>query len=265
MKREMFVRVATATLKQYAGASPEVQAESLAQAMDLVRVAMGEAPAAAPPPQVPLPRPAFPAPNPEALAPAGFEVPASESPYEPEPEPEPEEVAPPEDPPLIVPATRIPDRVERVAPQPANPPARAPKQRLKVEQLSALIQKQTPERVPVEVTMEDGTTRRAVFTRDVISMHAFDSVQVVLYPAGALPSVREAAEVQAVVHLDDLPVDFQALMRNLIEQAAQAIRPRRPIQSVMPPATPGPVKNPKDTYEDPILSVATQNIFNSLG
>ena len=207
MNRDMFVRVATTVLRQMGHNevyTPEQQAEAIAAQMDIFAAVLGDAPPQAPPVPGPPP-PAFPRYNPEAIAPV--------------PEPEPS---------LIIPATRIPDHVEPVAPMAASaPPVRSlrPAGRMKVEELSQLIQERTPNVLTFKVPMEDGTDRPVSFQRNVISMHNFDSVKLVYFPPGALPTAREATEVSAVLHIDDVPLDLPAILKKLEEQAIQSIRP----------------------------------------
>ena len=250
MTRDIFVRVATTALRQNPGRPPEEQAEAIALLMDTVASVLGDAPppvaqALGPPP------PAFPRYNPEAIAPV----------REPEPSPEPE-------PSLIIPATRIPDHVEPVAPMAASaPPVRSlrPVGRMKVEELSQLIQERTPTTLPLDVPMGDGTFRHTSFQRNVISMHNFDSVKLVYFPPNTVPSVRESAEVMVDLHIDDVPFDLPAILKKLTEQAITSIRPQRPVVSQAPAPTSGPVMNPGDTYRDPASSAQVQGLFNSLG
>lgn len=251
MTREMFVRLATAALRQTAGLSPEQQAEAIALHMDIVAQALGDAPA--PPVQAqvvppPLARTSFPAPNPAAVAPAPVQE-------------------PPAEPSLIVPATRIPDDAGALmkARDPEPPRAARPQARMKVEDLSQLIQERTPSSITFDVQMEDGSTRRATFVRNVVSMHAHDSVQLIYYPPNTLPTAREATEVMEVLHVDDVPIDLVAVIQGMKKKAADSLRPRRIPQSMMPSPSSGPVQHSADTYKDPALSAQTQNIFNSLG
>jgi hypothetical protein len=136
---------------------------------------------------------------------------------------------------------------------------------MKVEDLNQLIQERTPSVLTFEVPMEDGTTRRVLFHRDVISMHNFDSVKLVYFPPNTRPSVRESAEVTIDLHVDDVPLDLPAILKKLTEQAIASIRPRRPVVSQAPVPTSGPVTNPGDTYRDPASSAQVQGLFNSLG
>ena len=247
MTRDIFVKVATTALRQNPGRSPEEQAEAIALLMDTVASVLGDAPAPVHQPSAPPP-PAFPRFNPEAIAPV-----------------QPEPVAEPS---LIIPATRIPDHVEPVVP--AAPPVRSlrPSGRMKVEDLSQLIQERTPNHLTFDVPMGDGTNQRVTFARNVISMHAFDSVQLIYFPPGVTMSARESAEVQAVISIDDLPVDLSAILKKLTEQASQSIRPRGPVMSVAPPATSGPVTHSSDNYDDPGLKALTDQtraVFNSMG
>jgi hypothetical protein len=283
MERKMFVRLATIVLAQHGVGNPEAKAEAIAAKMDELQTILGNAgPEPAAPSAPPAPRPAFPAANPEAVVP----VPVPDMPvYEAEPvdtafEPLPAVAPEPAQAPLIVTDTRMPDPEERAAYAAARTPRnpeplrslRQPPARLKVEELSALVQKNTPERLQLNVPNTDGTTIRAIFQRDVISMHAFDSVRVVLYPPNASPSVREVAEVQKILHVDDAPFDFPAILNELARQAADSIRPRRPIVSVPPPPASGPVQPSKPyadgspaTVNDPTTLNQTQAVFGSLG
>ena len=231
MTRDIFVRVATTALRQNPGRSPEEQAEAIASLMDTVASVLGDAPppvqhVASPPP------PAFPRFNPEAIAP----VP---------PAPETEQ-------PLIIQATRIPDYVEPVAPMAASaPPVRSlrPSGRMKVEDLSHLIQERTPAYLTFPVPMGDGTYQNVTFQRNVISMHAFDSVKLTYYPAGARASVMEAVEVTAVLHIDDVPLDLPAIIKKLTAEAIESVRPKEAPREVPVRPFSGPVQ-PASAYPD---------------
>jgi hypothetical protein len=108
-----------------------------------------------------------------------------------------------------------------------------------------------------------------MFERNVISMHAHDSVRLVYFPPNASQSVRESAEVQHVIHVDDVPVDLPSILKSLKEQAIAAIKPRGPIISVTPPVTSGPVKHSQDTYQPMDQSEdqtrQTEAVFRSIG
>jgi hypothetical protein len=230
----MFVRLATAVLRQLGDQQADQKAEAIAVQMDFWATMMGGEPSpvpalhpASPPP--PLPG-GFPAPNPAALAAVA-----------PEPEPPPitdwndqrtTEYAPPApapaaDPPLVTLETRIPDRaeVQRVTLAPPAAPRRQAAVVMKVEDLNLLIQQRTPETLTFDVPMEDGKLQRVSFTRNVISMHAHDSVQLIYYPPGAGLSAREATEVMAVLHVAE-PVDLSQVLKDLAVKAADGIRPR---------------------------------------
>jgi hypothetical protein len=255
LTRLQFVKMADAVLVSLGDPPPIAakKAEALAAQMDMLVAILGATEAGS---QPPIPQPSianvgFPSPNPAAVAPAVLP-----------PEPEPEH------PNLIIPATTIPDRVEPVA---SAPPLRSIRQssgRMKVEDLSQLIQERTPPKLTFDVPLEDGNVRRVTFMRNVISMHAFDSVQLIYFPPGVTMSARESAEVQAVISIDDLPVDLSAILKKLTEQASQSIRPRGPVMSVAPPATSGPVTHSSDNYDDPGLKALTDQtraVFNSMG
>ena len=260
MTRDIFIRVATAALRQREVPYPEEAAEAIAVRMDIIAEALGET---QPPPAAPPPRPApaapFPAPNPEAITPV---LPPADLP------------APTEAtgfldlkypaPPLVTLETSIPDKIVR-SPAPA-PPLRSVRPgagRMKVEDLSRLIQERTPSTLSFDVPMEDGSSLRMTFVRNVISMHNLDSVQLVYYPPNATISARESTEVMKVLHVDDVPFDLPAILKTLAEQAIQSIRPRNIPQSVTPPATSGPVRHPEDHYQDPQVA-NIQAVFNSL-
>lgn len=260
MTREMFVRLATVVLAQHNVPKAGDLAEAIARQMDLFSVVMGEeAPHAGK--AEPMAEAAFPSPNPSAIS--------TVEPEESDPEPTVDDAEPP----IIVPATSLRD-VDKYAartadtatmtPDPVEPRPKRGRPRIKVEELSALIQERTPSRVPVDVDIGGGTMQRVMFVRDVRSRHAHDSVQVVLYPEDSTPTEREVAEVQAVVHVEDMPVNFGALIKSLAQQAAQALRPRGPIVAQAPDPSPGPVTSPNDSYSDPEATKAIHRAFNSM-
>src|SRR5579875_2360179 len=98
----MFVRVAAKALRGTQGQPPEVQAEAVASLMDTINDLLGDgSEEAAPAPPAPVAGlPSFPGVNPEAMQPVA-DTPTT---------------ATQTDPPLIIPATSIPDKIERVAP-----------------------------------------------------------------------------------------------------------------------------------------------------
>ena len=228
MTRDIFVKVATTALRQNPGRSPEEQAEAIALLMDTVASVLGDAPAPVHQPSAPPP-PAFPRFNPEAIAPV-----------QPEPVPEPS---------LIIPATRIPDHVEPVVPAASPVRSLRPSGRMKVEDLSQLIQERTPTYLTFPVPMGDGTFQNVTFTRNVISMHAFDSVKLTYYPAGARTSVMEAVEVTATLHIDDVPIDLPAIIKKLIAEAIESVRPKGAPREVPVRPFSGPVQT-ASSYPD---------------
>jgi hypothetical protein len=273
--RELLVRVASAVLGQRGYPDPDGTAEAIAAQMDIfAAVLRGQAPPVQA--QTPPQRMAFPAPNPEAMAP----VPPADAIHQ--------------DPglfaqthgvhtgeqfgvggqPLIIPATTIPDKIEKVE-RPAEPlrSLRKPEgpAKMKVEQLNQMIQDNTPTDIPLEIPMEDGSHRRMWFRRDVRSMHGSDSVQICLYPANSTPSVREIAEVEAVVHIEDLPLDLAPIMERLKAQAVDAVRPKGQPREVPVRPFSGPVQHPEDSFEQPLnpgdipLTKQTEAIFKSMG
>lgn len=255
MTREMFVKVVTKALRRTQGHSPEAQAEAVAILMDDMAELMGESPGPSQnPPKAYEPAPAppsFPSPNPQAIV----------SHPEPAMPPEPQSR-------LIIPASYIPDKIEPAnSSEPGQPlrSLRAPAQKMKVEDLSRLIQERTPDPLWFDVPMEDGSTRRCSFKRNVISQHAFDSVQLCYFPPNTLPTAREATEVQASISIDDLPIDLSAVVEKLKQEAIASLRPRRTPVSVAPPPTAGPVRHSGDTYQDPVMQQQTQAIFNGMG
>ncbi len=284
MQRDMFVRMATTVLAQNRVTNPGAIAEALAAAMDMFDAVLRDAPTpAAAPPQ---PAPAFPSLPPDAVAPA---PPKSEpvdlqelrlDPYTPSgiAKSQPQEQS------LIVPATTIPDKVERVTAEPQRviltgrvtpepPPPPKPTRRIKVEELNALIQERTPARFTLEVPLENGGTRRMNFTRDVQSQHGSDCVSIVMFPVGATPSVRELTEVQEVIHVDDLPVDLTRIMERLKAKAVDAVRPREAPREVPVRPFSGPVTHVEDeghTNADfapqaQELTNQTQAVFRTMG
>lgn len=256
MTRDQFVKVAITALRQTPGRSPEEQAEAIASLMDTVASILGDAPA--PPqrqanPSVESPRPAFPAPNPEAIYPVAQQA----------------------NPSMVIPATRIPDAEEMAKMKAAAPAASLrsvrPAEKMSVPDLNLYIQANTPQSLPVDIPVEGGGTRRITFERDVYSLLALDSVRLVYFPPGTSQVAREASEVQYVVHVDDMPIDIQAILRQMVAMAVDSLRPRKRIVAVDPGVASGPVTTNK-TYEgggnsqvDPTSSQQIQGAFSSLG
>jgi hypothetical protein len=262
MTREMFLKVATAALRLSVGRTPEEQAEAIAYRMDIVAEALGDTPPLSQVLPPPIARAAFPNINPEAITPVAPEFHLAEP--------------DPGGPALIQPATSIPDpkTIERVSPAPAQSlrslrpptpvqslPSLRPPARMKVEDLSALLQERTPSTLSFDVPMEDGTSRRVTYQRNVISMHALDSVQLVYSPPNTAPSAREASEVQIALHVDDVPFDLPAILKRLTAMAVDRLRPRAQIIPVPPQRPSGPVVPSSDVnkYSD------VQAAFNSQG
>lgn len=252
MTRDLFVKVVAKAIRQSAGRTPEEQAEAVAWLMETVTGLVDGEP-------VPAARVAAPQPAPAAWPPINPEAVTA---------PPPEEPPQAQGPSLITLATRIPDRVEpaQAVPPPAAPLRSIQHERMKVEDLSRLIQERTPERLVFNVPLGDGSTSRVAFVRNVISMHAHDSVQLVYAPPNALPSAREACEVMAVLHVDEVPHDIPNILKKLAEQAIKAIAPRSsPIVSATPPVSVGPVTHGADQYKDPASVSNIQQVFNSMG
>ena len=136
----------------------------------------------------------------------------------------------PVQPSLIVTDTRMPEPDERravVAPDQQPVRSLRPTVRLKVEDLSQLIQERTPNTLIFEVPMDDGSApRRMVYARNVISMHAFDCVKLIYFPPGQPQSAQEAVQVEATLHIADVPIDLSAIMKKLAEEAVQILKPR---------------------------------------
>jgi hypothetical protein len=239
MNGEMFVRMATAVLGQMGDQAAGQKAEAIAQQMDMFAAVLGETPA----PIAPAARPAFPALNPEAVSPIVTPPPVPKF----------------DGPPLIISATTIPDRpkIER-----ANPPP-PPAARMKVEDLNLIIQERTPKSLIIDYAREDGTTGKARLVRDVLSMHAFDSVKLIYYPENATSSERELTQVHYDLHVDDVPFDLNVIIVKIKQQASLALAPRHIPQSLAPRPTSGPVTHNEDTYKDPSI-VGVQNQFNSM-
>ena len=107
---------------------------------------------------------------------------------------------------------------------------------MKVEDLNLLLQERTPNTLTVEVPMEDGSVRRTMYMRNVISRHAFDSVELTYYPPNTPQNARESVEVKADIHIDDLPIDLSAVLNRLKEQARNSLQPKGPPRRV--PVTP---------------------------
>lgn len=278
MNREMFVRMATTVLHRMGVPEPQDKAEAIACQMDIFAAVMGEAPAPAIPAmqtQQPLtpPRPAFPAPNPEALAPAhelAWEV-YPEAATAPPPAPKPTE------PSLIVTDLRMPEPGERRAvPKPQEKPKPNPvghETTMEAAELSLHVQRGTPPTIACEVPMEDGSTRRLTFARDVLTQHGDRCVLLQLYPANASKSMREATEVQTTIHVEEWPLDLSAVMRNLVAQAIEAVRPK-PAPGLLP-VRPfgGPILHQADpsktdaTFAEQAaqLSNLTQATFKAMG
>ena len=255
MKRPIFIRLAAKVLRSFGDPQAREKAEAIAREMDELAEVLGdgaepevEPPAFAPP----VPRTAFPAANPAAIVPV---------------EPSPPEYDPQSQDNLIIGASTIPDRVERVAPPPPPPVSvrslrTPPSTRMKVEELNQLIQERTPPSLGFDVPMGDGRVNHVTFQRDVRSRHAEDCVQLVYFPPSASLSAREASTVQASIHVDDLPVDLSAILKDLKAQAINAIRPKGQILSAPPMAPQGPVLHPADMASSASIGAA-QGVFDS--
>jgi len=246
---------------------PEPQAkaytEAIAAQMDIFARVLGEGapqPTGMAPPRPQAQPAAFPSLNPESVAMA-HGLGAEQGPHEP----------------LIITDTRMPSPAERAtAPPPAAPAYTVqarPGERLKVEELSQILQDRTPPRLIFDVPMQDGTVRRTSFVRNVISQHAYDSVQLTYYPPNALPSAREATEVCVVLHVDEAPFDLAQILARLKAQAIESVRPRGAPRELPVRPFSGPVTHASDesqVNEDfapqaAQLSSTTQAIFKSLG
>ncbi len=244
MNREMFVKVATAVLRRMRDPEADAKAEAIAQQMDLLADVLGEAPIPSAPPAAAPPSPpaAFPFVNPLAAEPI------------PEPEPEPESAPAFEGPPLIIPATTIPDRVER-ANQPAAPVRslreRQPRPgRLKVEDLNLMIQERTPKRLTIEVPGEDGApSRRVVYEQNVLSLSQANAVKLIYGPSNQTNATYEIMSAEEVMNVDDSPFDLTAIMARIKSKALAALM--RPDQIVSrPPRRPqGPVQLAGQYYD----------------
>jgi hypothetical protein len=261
MNREMFVKVATTVLRQMGDQQATEKAEALATQMDVFAAVLGDSP-------MPTARPlestkvAFPGVNPDAV------MPAPPLPQAPTPTLQGDQT---QDQPLVTLATTIPANIERVdqravrSAAPSSPPVRSLRGqgKMKVEELSRLIQEQSPTEIQFPVQTETGVCN-ITYVRNVISMHAYDSVKLVYSPANATASAREAVEVEKDIHIEDIPIDMPAIVKKLIEDAAIMLRPRRPVVAAEPAHTSGPVKHADDTYQDPGLA-NIQQVFNSIG
>lgn len=264
MTRDQFVRAATRALRNVQGHSPEIQAEAVAQMMDLLYDVTGEGAsqgftqsAAA---SQRTAAPAFPPIAPAALAPApppAYDPGAMDN--------------------LIVPATSIPSQVERAAP----PRSAEPRDMLtsdnpagmKVEHLSALVQERTPPTMEIEVQLDDRPTskRRLTFDRNVISMHAYGAVKLSYFPRNADSiSAREVSEVSVDINIEDLPYDLHGALKKLKAQAEDYLRPRSIREAPVPPVPSSPVQTARE-YETGGSSMATgsdmgntQNAFRSM-
>jgi hypothetical protein len=258
MKREVFVRIATKALRQSQGQAPEMQAETIAQLMDLFSEVMGEdspVSAAVPPSALPRSGPAFPAPNPAAFAT-----------YVPETTPDPPL---PSEPSVIITDTRMPTPEQRVKPQPPDAPVRSirpPAGKMKVEDLNLIIQENTPAFLKVEVELEDGEMRQVRLVRNVLSQHAADCVKLIYYPAGTSSRDQELTEIQAVFHIDD-PLYIDSVLKKMKTQAQSSLRPRGPIVSITPPINPAPVTHMTNATNEHVaqLTQETLAVFTGTG
>lgn len=262
MNRDHFKRMATIVLGQCAGMSPDQQAEAIARQMDMMAAIMGEtpmAPVAAPQTgPAPPPLPAFPHYNEAAVQPVA-----------PEPEPEPDILSAPDpsSPPLVSLETRIPDSLtSRPVLRAPDSPKPAPRAggRMKVEDLSTLIQQRTPGNIVFDVPMGDGTTRRATFVRNVISQHAGESVQLSYFPPNATLSAREATEVVRSIRIDELPFDISAMMKSITAEAIESVRPKGAPREVAVRPFSGAVQT-SNTYQDETSGAAPGPALGQVG
>ncbi len=120
---------------------------------------------------------------------------------------------------------------------------------MKVEDLSLLVQERTPDRLAFDVPFDDGTTQRMIYWRNVISMHSFDSVKLVYFPPGQTQSAQESVQVEAVLHVDDVPFDLSAILKSLTSQAIQSLQPRGAPRELPVRPFSGPVQS-RRIYED---------------
>lgn len=260
MTRDFLVRVVKATLEMRGVPGADQHAEAVASQLDMFAAVMGGGAAPAPP-EAPRPAaPPFPSPHPQSA----IVQPEASQIREPEPEPIADIIGanPPlsPEPSLITTDTRMPSREEIMrSRRPQGPDMLQPQQRavqMTVPELNQLIQDRTPVSVPLDIPIADGVTRRVIFQRDVISMHGFDAVKIVLYPPGVPANAREAAEAQAVVSLNDIPLNLTAVMEKLKKQAIESLIPRAIPESVMPRTPSGPVMA-VGTYEMDNSTTAT--------
>lgn len=264
MTREMLVRVATATLNKLEDAQAAQKAEAIAAQLDMFAEVMGDAPAQRAAVVSAMPTaPAFPAHNPQSVI---VEAPPRQEYWQDIDGSRGDTQAYTPNAPgnLIIPAATIPDsamlpdpgRIGKVAQQPPRSLRQAsntsaPGRRLSVTELNLLVQERTPQRLDFEVPMDDGSTRRMMFERNVLSRHGFDSVTLLYFPPGTPTAGQEATEVQQVIHVDDLPLNLTGIINSLKAQAIQACRPKGQVVSQTPRINLGAVKHPSDSYEDP--------------
>ena len=248
MTRDVFVRVATTALRNRGVPSAGDHAEAIAQMMDMVASIIGDAPPQTATQTSPAPPAApFPSPNPEAITPVA------------EPEP-----------PLITLAPESVDlsKVERASAPVAPPPVRslrpAAATKMKVEDLSRLIQERTPPTLTFDVPMEDGKPQRVMYLRNVVSQHAYDSVQLIYYPPNTTTAAKETCEVIAVISVDDLPVDLSAILKKLTKEAIEAVRPKGAPREVPVRAFAGIVQS-QSVYADGLSATSPDAIAGAIG
>lgn len=261
MTREMLIRVATMVLTEHRADPPQQQAEAIAAQLDFINAVMsGTPPPAAPvrPADILSAAPAFPAANPQAMAPVEEYPPAAEPQHES----------------LITTDLRMPTS-EQIADSPrarqADPvrSLRPPARTMRVEDVNLLIQERTPERFTADIPMEDGSTSRVTFERNVISQHAQECVQLIYYPSNArTQSAREATEVQATIHVDDFPrTNLTQVMAKIKADVIESVRPKGPPREVPVRPAGGPVKHEQDNYDDTQTDASkyARAVFNTLG
>jgi hypothetical protein len=253
--RQIFLRIATTALRQSQGKSPEEQAEAIAQLMDAVAQVLGDKSVTPsgqqspdstasnePSPAIIPPANSFPAPNPNSLANAVTAgVDTDVNPY----------------PSLIVTDTRMPSEQERAAAKSQMEIPR-PKEKIRVEDLSLLLQERTPAYLEIEVPFQDGTVKRFRYERNVLSMHAFDSVKLIYSPPGALPSERELMEVETTIHISDLPLNLQEILSKLKQQASFLLKPKPTPRTVEASPITSPIQ-PGQNYSDGSVSFASES------
>lgn len=270
MNRETLKKIVTVTLmSQFRDRQAAEKAEAIAAQLDIFATVMGDGAASA----APAPFTQFPPVSPGAVEPSAVIPPVDRQ------EPDEAPYYNPHDPAnLVVPADSATGQKLSAASDPPAPVRsvrqapgkKAPGGKISVTELNQLIQDNTPRRISIDVPMEGGGTRRAILDRDVVSRHVEESVQLIYFPPGTSQSQREYCQIQSVISVEDTPVNLQAVMEKIKQDAVRALSPKGDIISVPPRVKLGAVQPTTDYGDGSPASVkgtdleGSQAAFNSL-